>query len=75
MVKVTVIGVLVALVNEPDMLPVPLLAIPVTAGLFLTQLYTVPGTVPLFTIVVMAVPLHMVCEAGVAVAVGVGLTV
>ena len=60
MVKVTVIGVLVALVNEPDMLPVPLLAIPVTAGLSLTQLNTVPGTVPLFTIVVMVAPEHIV---------------
>ena len=37
-VNVTVIGVLVALVNEPLILPVPLVAIPVTAGLSLVQL-------------------------------------
>ena len=34
-----------------------------------------PGTVPLFTIVVMAEPEQIVCDAGVAVAFGVGLTV
>lgn len=60
MVKVTVIGVLVVLVNEPLILPVPLLAIPVTAGLFLTQLNTVPGTVPLLIMVVIAEPLQIV---------------
>ena len=69
------IGILVGFVNEPLILPVPLLAMPVTAGLSLTQLYTVPGTVPLFTIVVMAEPEQIVCEAGVAIAVGVGFTV
>jgi hypothetical protein len=63
------------LVKEPDILPVPLAAIPVTIGLSLVQLNTVPGTVPLFTMVVMALPEHIVCAAGVAVAFGVGLTV
>ena len=75
MVKVTVIGKLVGLVNDPLILPVPLAAIPVTMPLSLVQLYTVPGTVPLNTIVVIVAPEQIVCDAGVAVAVGVGLTV
>ena len=75
MVKVTVTGVLVRLVKVPLILPLPLAAIPVTIGLSLVQLNTVPGTVPLFTMVVMAEPEQIICEAGVAVAFGVGLTV
>ena len=38
MVKVTVTGALVVLVKLPLILPLPLLAIPVTPGLFLVQL-------------------------------------
>ena len=75
MVKVTVIGAKVVLVNEPLILPAPLAAIPVTvATLSLVQLYTVPTTLPLFTIVVIAEPEQIVCEAGVATALGMGLT-
>ena len=43
--------------------------------LSLTQLYTVPGTVPLNTMVVIVAPEQIVCDAGVAVAFGVGFTV
>ena len=51
-VKVTVIGALVVLVKEPDMLPVPEAAMPVTAtALFLVQAYVVPLTAPESTIV------------------------
>ena len=75
MVKVTVTGALVVLVNEPLILPVPLAAMPVTATvLSLVQLKTVPATLPLNTIVVMAEPEHIVCAAGVATALGIGLT-
>jgi len=75
-VKVTVTGALVVLVSEPLILPVPLAAIPVTVALLsLVQLYTVPATLPLFTIVVIAEPLQIVCEDGVATAFGVGFTV
>jgi len=60
MVKVTVIVALVVLNNVPDILPVPLAAIPVTVALLsLTQLYTVPATLPVNTIVVIAVLLQM----------------
>ena len=75
MVKVTVIGAKVVLVNEPLILPAPMAAIPVTvATLSLVQLYTVPTTLPLFTIVVIAEPEQIVCEAGVATALGIGFT-
>ena len=75
MVKVTVIGAKVVLVNDPLISPAPLAAIPVTvATLSLVQLYTVPTTLPLFTIVVIAEPEQIVCEAGVATAFGMGLT-
>ena len=44
-VKVTVMGVLVGLVKVPLIgLPEPLMGIPVTIGLSLTQLYVVPAT-------------------------------
>ena len=76
-VNVTVIGALVVLVKVPLILPDPLAAIPVTvAVLSLVQLYTTPDTaLPDITIVVIGVAEHFVCEAGVANAVGVGLTV
>ena len=74
-VKVTVTGAVVVLVSVPDMLPDPLAAIPVTATvLSLVQLYVVPATLPLSTIVWIAVPEHDVCEEGVATALGVGFT-
>jgi hypothetical protein len=75
MVNVTVIGDVVVLVNEPLILPVPIAAIPVTvAVLSLVQLNTVPDTLPLFTIVVIAEPEQIVCAAGVAAALGIGFT-
>ena len=76
-VKVTVTGTLVVLVNVPDILPEPDAAIPVTVPvLSLTQLYTVPATgLPLNTIVVIGLAEQIVCDDGVAVAVGVGFTV
>lgn len=76
MVKITVTAALVVLVNDPLISPAPLAAIPVTATLLsLVQLYTVPTTaLPFNTIVVMADPEQMVCEAGVATADGVGFT-
>ena len=81
MVKVTVTGAFVVLVNVPLISPVPLAAIPVTvplarSPLSLVQLYVVPATgLPFNTIVVIAKPLQTVCEDGVAVAVGVPETV
>ena len=70
------IGTLVVLVSVPDILPDPLAAMPVTATvLSLVQLNTVPATLPLSTIVVIATPEHFVCDDGVATAFGVGLTV
>ena len=74
-VKVTVTGAVVVLVSVPDILPEPDAAIPVTATvLSLVQLYTVPATLPDNTIVWIAVPEQVACEAGVATAFGVGLT-
>ena len=77
MVKVTVSVVLVVFVKIPLIFPEPLAAIPVTsATLSLVQLYTTPATaLPLSTIVLIGLPEHTVCDDGVAVAVGVGLTV
>ena len=75
MVKVTVIVALVVLVSVPDILPVPLAAIPVTvATLLRVQLYTVPATLPDNTIVVIAVLLQIFCDDGVATAFGIGFT-
>lgn len=75
MVKVTNTGAKVVLTNVPLILPEPLDGIPVTVTvLSLVQLYVVPLTVPLSTIVVIGRPVHTVCDAGVATAVGVGLT-
>jgi hypothetical protein len=75
MVKVTVIGAKVVLVNVPAILPVPLAAIPVTVTvLFLVQLYTVPTTLPVSAIVVIAEPEQIVWLDGVATAFGIGFT-
>ena len=75
MVKVTVTGALVVLVNEPLMFPLPLAGIPVTATvLFLVQLKVVPATAPDNKILVIVVPEQMVCDTGAATAFGVGFT-
>ena len=75
MVNVTVTGALVVLVNEPLIFPALLAAIPVTAAvLSLIQLYTVPAILPDDTIVVMAEPEQIVCDDGVATALGTGFT-
>ena len=75
MVKVTVTGSVVVLVSVPLILPVPLAAIPVTvAVLSLVHAKVVPLTAPVSTIGVMAAPLQMVCDGGVATAFGVGFT-
>lgn len=72
MVKVTVIGALVVLVNEPLMPPLPLAAMPVTLSvLSLVQLYTVPLTSPLNPMVVMAEAEQLVWPEGIATALGV----
>ena len=61
MVNVTVTAALVVFVNAPLILPAPLAAIPVTvAVLSLVQLYTVPFTLPVNAIVVMAAPEQIV---------------
>ena len=74
--KVTVSGIFVVLVSVPLISPAPLAAIPVTVpALSLVQLYTVPATLPVNTMVCIATPEHLVCDDGVATAVGVGLTV
>ena len=73
-IKVTVIGTLLGLVSVPLILPVPLFAIPVTTGLSLVQAYVVLATVLVSTMVVIAVPEQVVWDAGVAVALGIGLT-
>jgi hypothetical protein len=75
-VNVTVTGANVVLVNAPLILPEPLAAIPVTETvLSLVQLYVVPTTLPLSTIVVIVAAEQMVCDDEVATAFGVGLTV
>ena len=73
--NVTVTGAFVVLVRLPEISPVPLEAIPVTvAVLSRVQLNTVPATLPLSTIVEIAVPEHTACEDGLATAFGTGLT-
>ncbi len=73
--NVTVIGALVVLVSVPLILPVPLAAMPVTVTvLFLVQLNTVPATLPVSTIVVIAELLQIVWLDGVATAFGIGFT-
>ena len=75
MVNVTVRGALVVLINAPMMFPLPLDGIPVTVTvLSLVQLYTVPETLPLNTIIVIGFAEHTVCDDGVATALGVGFT-
>lgn len=74
-VKVTVMGALVALVRFPLMFPLPLAAIPVTVPvLFLVQLKVVGATFPDKTIVVIAVAEQIVCAEFVATTLGVGFT-
>ena len=69
------IGITVRLVSVPDILPVPLAAIPVTVALLsLVQLNTVPTTLPVSTIVVIATPEQTVWLEGVATAFGFGLS-
>ena len=75
-VNVTVTGANVVFVNVPLILPDPLAAIPVAATvLSLVQLYVVPLTAPVNTIVAIVLALHTVWLAGVATAFGIGLTV
>ena len=76
-VKFTVTGAFVVLVSEPLIgEPVPLAAIPVTATLLsLVQLKTVPGNVLDKTIGSIEAPEQMICEDGVTITSGVGLTV
>jgi hypothetical protein len=75
MVKVTVIDAVVELIKLPLMFPFPLAAIPVTVPvLSLVQLKVVEATLPVSAIVVIAVAEHIVCDARVATAVGVGFT-
>ena len=76
MVNVTVTGALVVLVNVPLISPVPLAARPVTElVLSLVQPKTVPATLPVDAMVVIAAPEHLVCAAGVLTAFGIGLTI
>lgn len=75
MVNVTVTGLVVVLVNVPEIFPVPLAAMPVAVVvLSLVQLNVVPLTLPVITIGVIA-PEQTVCTAGVATAVACGYTV
>ena len=75
-VKVTVIGALVVLVSVPDILPDPLAAMPVTVPVLLrVHAYVVPDTAPVNTMVLIEAAEQIVCDAGVATAFGVGLTV
>jgi hypothetical protein len=72
-VNVTITGVFTVVVKVPEILPVPLAAIPVAATtLSLVQLYTVPATKPVRFMVAIGAPEHDTCVAGVATAVGVG---
>ncbi len=64
------------MVKDPLISPEPLAAIPVTVPvLFLVQLNVVPGVVLCSTMVVIVPVEQMVCDAGVATAAGIGLTV
>jgi hypothetical protein len=74
-VKVTVTAALVLFVKLPLMFPVPVAKIPdAVAVLSLVQLKLVEDTFPDKTIAVIALAEHIVCDAGVATAVGVGFT-
>ena len=76
-VKVTSCGVFVVLVNEPVIgVPDPPATMPVTFTLLsLVHVYVVDGCELVNTILVMADPLQIVCEDGVAVATGNGIVV
>jgi hypothetical protein len=76
-VKVTVTGAVVVFTSVPlILLPVPLAAIPVAvAVLFLVHANVVPDTPLVNAIAVIGVPVHTVCDAGVATATGIGFTV
>ena len=76
MLKVTVTGAVVVLVKVPLIgEPDPLAAMPVAAALLsLVQLNVVPATLLLNAIGVIAVPEQVVCEDGVATALGVGFS-
>ena len=69
------IGTFDGLVKVPLILPEPLFAIPVTSGLSLVQLNTVPTTLPDNTMVTMATPEQTVCDDGIATAFGIGFTI
>lgn len=72
-VNVTIIGLPVLFINGPEILPVPVPAIPpAVMVLSLTQLNIVPLTLLVNTIVVMLPLAQIVCEEGVAIAFGVG---
>ena len=74
-VKVTVKGMLVVLVNTPLILPIPPGGIPVINTLLsLVQLKVVPATLPVNKIAVIAAPEQIACDGGVATAFGVGFT-
>jgi hypothetical protein len=74
-VNVTVCGVNVVLVSVPEILPDPDAAIPVTLVVLLrVHVYVVPVTLPLKTMVWIAVAVQIVCDEGVAIVFGVGLT-
>ena len=79
MVKVAVCAILVVLVRFPEIVdPVPLPAMPVRLTvLFLVQLNVVPATLfgLLISIWAIVAPEQIVCVAGVAPTVGLGLTV
>ena len=70
-VNVTVTGIFEGLVKEPEILPAPLVPIPVTDGLFLVQVYVVLAVLLLSTIGLIVAPEQTLCDDGVAVAAGV----
>lgn len=74
-VKFTVCGIAVLLFKTPEIFPEPLAAIPETLALLsLVQLKVVPAIAPLKLIVLTDVPEQILCDAGEAVAFGIGLT-
>jgi hypothetical protein len=76
MIKLTVTGAVVVLVNEPLILPEPLAAIPVAVPvLSLVQVNVVAPRLLVNTMVLMAVPEQMVCDMGDANTLEDGLTV
>lgn len=75
MVNVTKTGFGVLFIKVPEMLPLPLFAIvPVTAGLFLTQVNVVLETSEDKSIGTILLPEQMVCEMGAGIATGFGYT-